>query len=58
MAPVGLRVIDPEYINIMITGHQHTMFVDLQERLTSKEAIAKSAGCRCEKDSSWSDVPV
>ncbi|WP_411337720.1 anaerobic carbon-monoxide dehydrogenase catalytic subunit [Ruminococcus gauvreauii] len=57
MAPVGLRVIDPEYINIMITGHQHTMFVDLQERLTSKEAIAKAqaagakgfklVGCTC-----------
>ena len=26
MAPVGLRVIDPEYINIMITGHQHYNF--------------------------------
>lgn len=25
MAPVGLRVIDPDYINIMITGHQHTI---------------------------------
>ncbi len=57
MAPVGLRVIDPDYINIMITGHQHTMFVDLQERLTSPEAIAKAnaagakgfklVGCTC-----------
>ena len=48
MAPVGLRVIDPDYINIMITGHQHTIFVDLQERLTSKEAVAKAqaAGAR------------
>ena len=48
MAPVGLRVIDPEYINIMITGHQHTIFVDLQERLTSKEAVekAKAAGAK------------
>ena len=46
LAPVGLRVIDPDYINIMITGHQHTIFVDLQERLTSKEAVekAKAAG--------------
>src|SRR5699024_11475706 len=42
MAPVGLRVIDPDYINIMITGHQNTIFVDLQERLTSKEAVAKA----------------
>lgn len=48
MAPVGLRVIDPDYINIMITGHQHTIFVDLQERLTSKEAVekAKAAGAK------------
>lgn len=48
MAPVGLRVIDPDYINIMITGHQHTIFVDLQERLTSKEAVekAKAAGVK------------
>lgn len=57
MAPVGLRVIDPDYINIMITGHQHTIFVDLQERLTSPEAVAKAkaagakgfklVGCTC-----------
>ena len=48
MAPVGLRVIDPDYINIMITGHQHTIFVDLQEQLTTPEAIAKakSAGAK------------
>jgi carbon-monoxide dehydrogenase catalytic subunit len=56
-APVGLRVIDPEYINILITGHQHTMFVDLQERLTSPEVIKKAnaagakgfklVGCTC-----------
>jgi carbon-monoxide dehydrogenase catalytic subunit len=48
MAPVGLRVIDPDYINIMITGHQHTIFVDLQERLVSPEAIqlAKAAGAK------------
>ena len=32
----------------MITGHQHTIFVDLQERLTSKEAVekAKAAGAK------------
>ena len=42
MAPVGLRVIDPDYINIMITGHQHTIFVDLQEKLISKEAVEKA----------------
>ncbi len=48
VAPVGLRVIDPDYINIMITGHQHSIFVDLQERLTSAEAAekAKAAGAK------------
>jgi carbon-monoxide dehydrogenase catalytic subunit len=47
-AKVGLRVIDPDYINIMITGHQHTMFVHLQERLTDDDVIAKAkaAGAR------------
>ena len=33
MDPVGLGVIDPEYINIMITGHQQAMFNNLQESL-------------------------
>ena len=57
LAPVGLRVIDPDYINIMITGHQHTIFVDLQEKLISEEvkkkALAAGAkgfklvGCTC-----------
>ena len=56
-APVGLRVIDPDYINIMITGHQHTIFVDLQEKLVSPEAVKKAqaagakgfklVGCTC-----------
>lgn len=56
-APVGLRVIDPDYINIMITGHQHSMFVDLQERLIHPDAVAKAnaagakgfklVGCTC-----------
>lgn len=57
LAPVGLRVIDPDYINIMITGHQHTIFVDLQEKLIQPEAVAKAkaagakgfklVGCTC-----------
>ncbi|MDR1972883.1 MAG: anaerobic carbon-monoxide dehydrogenase catalytic subunit [Treponema sp.] len=56
-APVGLRVIDPDYINIMITGHQHTMFVHLQERLTAPDVAARAraagakgfklVGCTC-----------
>jgi len=47
-APVGLRVINPDYINIMITGHQHTMFVHLQERLIQPDvvALAKAAGAK------------
>lgn len=55
--PVGLQVVDPEYINIMITGHQQSMFADLQEKLLS-EVIQRSAklvgakgikivGCTC-----------
>lgn len=57
MAPVGMNVIDPDYINIMITGHQHTIFVDLQNRLTAPDAVAKAeaagakgfklVGCTC-----------
>ncbi|MCL1992997.1 MAG: anaerobic carbon-monoxide dehydrogenase catalytic subunit [Spirochaetes bacterium] len=56
-APVGLRVIDPDYINIMVTGHQHTMFVHLQDRLTQEDVLAKAraagakgfkiVGCTC-----------
>ncbi|MCL1914614.1 MAG: anaerobic carbon-monoxide dehydrogenase catalytic subunit [Eubacteriaceae bacterium] len=57
VAPVGLRVIDPDYINIMVTGHQHSFYSDLQERLITPEAIAKAnevgakgfriVGCTC-----------
>lgn len=57
MDPVGLMVVDPEYINIMITGHQQAMFHDLQANL-EKETIQRSAkmmgakgfrivGCTC-----------
>ena len=57
MDPVGFRIIDPEYINIMITGHQQSMFTDLEEKLES-EIVQKSAelvgakgirivGCTC-----------
>ncbi|WKY47866.1 anaerobic carbon-monoxide dehydrogenase catalytic subunit [Eubacteriaceae bacterium ES3] len=57
LAPVGLRVINPDYINIMITGHQHSIFTYLQERLTDKDVIEKAekagakgfklVGCTC-----------
>lgn len=47
-APVGLRVIDPDYINIMITGHQHSMFVHLQDRLIHPDVVkmARDAGAK------------
>ena len=55
--PVGLRVIDADYINIMITGHQQAMFADLQATLET-EAVQQAAqklgakgmrivGCTC-----------
>jgi carbon-monoxide dehydrogenase catalytic subunit len=57
MAPVGLRVIDPDYINIMITGHQHTVFAHLQERLLQQDVVKlanatgakgfRLVGCTC-----------
>ena len=52
LAPVGLRVIDPDYINIMITGHQHTIFVDLQERLIQKKQ-RKKRRLLVQRDSNW-----
>lgn len=56
-ASVGLRVVHPEYINIMITGHQHALFSGLQEQLSTPEITAKATaagakgfkliGCTC-----------
>lgn len=47
-APVGLNVIDPDYINVMITGHQHSMFTYIQDRLTDSDVVekAKAAGAK------------
>ena len=56
-APVGLGVIDPDYINIMITGHQHSIFVHLQEQLKDP----KSRRWRRKRepgDSVWWDAPA
>ena len=57
MASVGLRVIDPDYINIMLTGHQHSKFSYLQERLLDEDVVKKAQavgakgfkliGCTC-----------
>jgi carbon-monoxide dehydrogenase catalytic subunit len=56
-AKVGFKVIDPDYINIMVTGHQHSDIAHLQDRLIDedikKKAIALGAkgfrlvGCTC-----------
>lgn len=56
-AAVGFRTIDPDYINIMITGHQHSSFTHLQERLIAADSVAKAkaagakgfrlVGCTC-----------
>lgn len=54
---VGFKVIDKDYINIMITGHQHSIFAHLQERLIDKDVVEtakkigakgfKIVGCTC-----------
>ncbi|MBD7910835.1 MULTISPECIES: anaerobic carbon-monoxide dehydrogenase catalytic subunit [Clostridium] len=56
-AKVGFKVIDANYINIMVTGHQHSDISHLQDRLIDKDikdkAIALGAkgfrlvGCTC-----------
>ena len=55
--PVGLRTVDPGYVNIMTTGHQHAFFRDLEEYLAGPEAAEAAAsvgaggirivGCTC-----------
>lgn len=47
-ASVGLRVIDSGYINVMITGHQQSMFSYLQERLVEEDVtkLAKEVGAK------------
>ena len=56
-AKVGFRVIDENYINIMVTGHQHSMIAHLQDKLIEKEIKNKAekagakgfriVGCTC-----------
>ncbi len=56
-AKVGFKVLEEDYINIMITGHQHSFFTELQDKLVldevqqmAKDAGAKGfklAGCTC-----------
>lgn len=40
-AKVGFKVVDPDYINLMITGHQHSMIAHLQDKLIEPEVIKK-----------------
>lgn len=56
-ASVGMNVIDPDYINILITGHQHSLFTYIQDRLLDQDVTAKAqaagakgfklVGCTC-----------
>ncbi|AKL95069.1 acsA carbon-monoxide dehydrogenase catalytic subunit [Clostridium aceticum] len=47
-APVGFKVVDENYINIMITGHQHSVIAHLQDRLIDEDvkALAASVGAK------------
>lgn len=57
LSPVGLRTIDPDYINIMLTGHQQSMFMALIKRLRDDKVQARArekgargirlVGCTC-----------
>ena len=56
-AKVGFSVVDPDFINIMVTGHQHSLISEFQERLISTAALDlahsvgakgfKIVGCTC-----------
>ena len=45
---VGIGVVNPDYVNIMATGHQHAFYNDLQEYLVSPEVqkLAENAGAK------------
>ncbi|MGL5765458.1 MAG: anaerobic carbon-monoxide dehydrogenase catalytic subunit [Sarcina sp.] len=47
-ASVGMKVIDEDYINIMTTGHQHSVIAHLQDALITEEAtkMAKEVGAK------------
>ncbi|WP_422445149.1 anaerobic carbon-monoxide dehydrogenase catalytic subunit [Thermoanaerobacterium sp. DL9XJH110] len=56
-AKVGFKVVDPDYINIMVTGHQQSLIMDLEDRLIEPEIKQKARrvgakgfriiGCTC-----------
>ncbi|GAB6099586.1 anaerobic carbon-monoxide dehydrogenase catalytic subunit [Halanaerocella petrolearia] len=45
---VGFKVVDEDYINIVVTGHQHSMIAHLQDALVTEEAtkLAKKIGAK------------
>lgn len=45
-AKAGFSVVDPDYINIMVTGHQHALVSIIQDRMVTPEAaaLARSSG--------------
>ena len=47
-APAGFRVIDPDYINILVTGHQESLFTQIMDAAASPEgsAVAEAAGAK------------
>lgn len=56
-AKVGFKVVDTDYINIMITGHQHSTISHLQDILNDEKVVEKAkkvgakgfklVGCTC-----------
>lgn len=47
-ARAGFRVVDPDYINIMVTGHQQALVSVIQDRMVTPEAaaLARNAGAK------------
>lgn len=48
MSSVGLHIINPDYINVMVTGHQETMFDQIAEAMLQPEIqhLAELAGAK------------
>lgn len=48
VSAVGLGVIDPEFINIMVTGHQQSLFTALMDEMASEfaESLATQSGAK------------
>ena len=57
MAPVGMNVINPEYINIMITSHQHTILLIFRKSWYLRRQLQKQRQQEL-KALSWLDAHV